>query len=139
MDKQGVINRDVNAVARASQAVSLRAQKLTFEEIAHRCGYKSPGACRNAIQRELQRTIVKNVEELRTEELAMLDLLHKEVWELAIDKKNKGRLLAIDRILSISERRCKLMGLDIKPDEQLTQQNYTKQIILTHTSIEVQS
>jgi len=120
MEKQRVKNkapkRDANAAVRAAMAVNLRAQKLRFDDIAKQCGYASAGACYNAIQRELQRTVVTNVEQLRREELVILDRLHAECWDLAMDKENKGRLFAVDRLLAIAERRAKLMGLDIPVD-----------------------
>lgn len=115
-DKQEVINRDVNAAQRASTAVELRASRLTYEKIATQCGYANPGAARKAIMRELDRTIVKNVEQLRTEEMSTLDILQNGCMTLFLDEKNKGRLFACDRILMIMERRAKLMGLDTKPD-----------------------
>lgn len=133
-NKQGVINRDVNAAHRASLAVQLRAQRLTFDEIAKRTGYASPGACRNAIQRELERTVSTNVDELRIEELDMLNRLHASVWPLAVPdgdtrildtddedtkKRKKVHLFAVDRIIAISERRARLMGLDQTPDSVL--------------------
>jgi hypothetical protein len=131
-NKQGVIiNRDVNAAERAQHAVRLRAQRLTFDEIAHKAGYASPGAARNAIQRELQRTMTTNVDELRREELDMLNRLHASIWPMAVlevasfdsatkeptavdekGKKKQPNLFAVDRIVAISERRSKLMGLD---------------------------
>lgn len=119
-DKQKVINRDANAATRATLAVQLRAQKLTFDDIAKRCGYASPGACRNAIQRELSRTVVENVEELRREECAMLDWLHAKCCERLEDENYaKSMLFAVDRITAISERRCKLMGLDTLTNQEV--------------------
>ncbi len=112
-NKQKVINRDVNASTRAALAVRLRAKKMTFEAIAHECGYASPGACRNAIQREMERVVVGNVEELRREELAMLDQLHTKCWDrMEAGGYEKSMLFAVDRLIAISERRSKLMGLD---------------------------
>ena len=111
-DTQKVINRDVNAALRASEAVRLRSQKLTYDEIAKRCGYASAGSCRKAIMRELQRVIVADVETLRSEESVALDALQAECWTLFEDKENKGRLFAVDRILAIMERRARLFGLD---------------------------
>jgi hypothetical protein len=119
MDKQRVvkpgtpINRDVNAAQRASLALSLRASKMTYEEIAKDCGYASAGAARKAILRELDRCVVKNADELRAQESDMLDRLHKECWKIAMDENHRNQLYAVDRILSISERRAKLFGLDI--------------------------
>lgn len=117
MSHQSSPNRDENAKARVALALSLRSKKLPYEQIAHQCGYKDESGARKAVKHALERTVVKNVEELRAEELVMLDRLHQECWELAMDKDNKGRLFAVDRVLAISERRCKLMGLDIKPEE----------------------
>jgi hypothetical protein len=109
--------------------VQLRAQRLTFDEIARRAGYASPGAARNAIQRELERTVSENIDELRREELDMLNRLHAAVWPLAVPddggdlqikedddeevkKKKRASLFAVDRIVAISDRRSKLMGLE---------------------------
>lgn len=130
--RQEVTNRDVNATQRAMLAVQLRTQKLTYEQIALQAGYANAGTCRKAIMREMQRVAVENVDTLRREELAILDKMHSEIWSLFINPANKGRLFAADRIIAISERRSKLMGLDVRPDEQLTAQNYTKRVILTH-------
>lgn len=115
-DKQAVTNRDVNAAQRAAAAVQLRAKKLTYEKIAAQCGYANAGTARKAILREMDRTIVRNVEQLRAEELLTLDTLQTECMTLFLDAKNKGRLFAADRILAIMERRAKLMGLDVPAD-----------------------
>lgn len=128
MNKQGVINRDVNAAQRASLAVKLRAQRLTFEEIAKRVGYASPGACRNAIMRELQRCAVQDVEEMRAEEGRALDQLQAAVWPLAVpdndgaQSKKKVNFYAVDRVLAIMERRARLFGLDAAKDSNVIAQ-----------------
>lgn len=134
MDKQRVPNRDVNAAQRASQALALRSQRLTYEEIAHRCGYGSASAARKAIQRELNRHVIGNVDELRAEEGHALDQLQAVLWPLAVPgnsdnrdeqdenesdapkKKRRVNFYAIDRILMIMERRAKLFGLDAVKD-----------------------
>lgn len=133
-DNQRVPNRDINAAQRAVHALSLRAQKLTYEEIASKTGYSSASACRKAVMREMDRCVVKNVESLRSEELFILDSLHSAVWlsifpgddtesedeedEKPSRKKGKQKLnlFAVDRLLAISEARRQLMGLDAKPD-----------------------
>lgn len=128
---KGRTTRDVNAAERAAMAVRLRAQKLGYDEIARRCGYASRGACHDAVQRELQRVVVENVEELRREEVAMLDRLQEECWKrLEDDEFSKAKLFAVDRLLMISERRSKLMGLDKRPEELLANQNYIKKIVI---------
>lgn len=129
---KGQTKRDPNAATRATLAIQLRTQqKLTYEQIAERCGYASRGACYDAVQRELGRVVVENVEELRREELMMLDQLQATCWKRMEEEGfEKAMLFAVDRLLAISERRAKLMNLDVRPEEQLMQQNYTKRIIL---------
>lgn len=110
---KGRTTRDVNAAERAAMAVRLRAQKLGYDEIARRCGYASRGACHDAVQRELQRVVVENVEELRKSEAEGLDQLEAKCWErLEDDTHEKAMLFAVDRIIAIKERRARLFGLD---------------------------
>lgn len=111
--------RDVNAATRAATALKLRAELLTYEEIARRCGYASPSAARKAILREMDRTIVRNVEELRDAELHMLNIMHSKCWQKFMDEKNPWAYSEVERILKISDRRCKLMGLDTPVDSAL--------------------
>jgi hypothetical protein len=117
--QSAIQNRDVNATERARRALKLRSQMLTYDEIAAQCGYSTRDAARKAILRELDRVVVKDVEELRKTELHMLNMMHSEIWKMFIDVNNKGRLFAADRILAISERRSKLMGLDIPVDQAM--------------------
>ncbi len=109
--------RDVNAATRAVKALQLRAEKLTYEEIAHRTGYGNASACRKAVLREMHRVVVTNVEELRHEESAMLDIMHSKCWQKFMDEKNPWSYSEVDRILRISEARRKLFGLDAKNDD----------------------
>lgn len=112
--------RDVNAAVRAVQALKMRAQGMSYDEIAVQCSFKGGrGAAHKAVQRELQRVVVTNVDELRREELHRLELMHQEIWLMFTDRKNKGRLFAADRLLAIMERRAKLMGLDVPVDNAL--------------------
>src|SRR5690348_4073521 len=83
-------NRDINAAQRSALALSLRAKKMTYEAIAAQAGYANAASCRRAILREMDRVVVRNVEQLRQEELLILDRLHQECWEIAMDTSNKG-------------------------------------------------
>lgn len=107
--------RDVNAAVRVEMAIKLRAKRMTYEEIAHQCGYASRGACHDAVMRELERRVVSNVDVLRKEELDSLDRLEKICWDRLEDENKdfqKAKLFAVDRILAIKDRRARLMGLD---------------------------
>jgi hypothetical protein len=122
-ESQRVINRDQNAATRVTLALKLRASKVKYEEIARQCGYANAGAAHKAVKRELARTIVANVEELRHEELDSLDLLELECWKRLHDPDYKsGKLFAVDRIIAIKERRARLMGLD-RPVESAANAN----------------
>jgi hypothetical protein len=110
---QGVQRRDLNAAERVQLALKLRASGLTYDQIAAQAGYDSRGSAYKAVQRELQRNLSEGVEQMRREELHMLNILHAEMWLLAMDRGNQWRHTAVDRILAISERKAKLMGLDV--------------------------
>lgn len=120
MTKQGVQSpplRDVNAARRVALALDLRAKKMRYQDIAAQCGYGSAGAAHKAVMRELERTVSTDVEKMRREELNSLELLERKCWSRLEDKRyEKSMLFAVDRILSIKERRAKLMGLDLAPD-----------------------
>jgi AraC-like DNA-binding protein len=126
--------RDINALQRVHLALKFHAQRLPWDEIAQRAGYGSRGAAHNAVRREYQRLIPSDVQELREQELAILDVIHQKVWPLVVpDAENEDpNLWAVDRLLALSEARRQLLNLNIKPEDALSQQSYTKRIILTH-------
>lgn len=116
------ITRDVNAAYRVQQAIELRKQRLTYQQIAELCGYGTPQSAHKAIMREMQRCIVEDVSSYRQQELDILDKIHQEVWKVAFDTKDKKdevktNLWAVDRLLEISKDRRKLLNLDVKPEE----------------------
>lgn len=114
-----VKTRDVNAAIRLQMALKLSAQGKSWDEIATTAGYASRGAAHNAVMRELNRNVAKDVDEWRTRELHTLAQMQIEVWDLFMDKNNKGRLFAADRLLAIAERRAKLLGLDAAKDSNI--------------------
>jgi len=124
--------RDINAVERARLAIQLRKQGLTLDDIAAQCGYSDRSGAHRAITRALERAVMEEANELRTLELMRLDEMFAECYALFMDRENKGRLFALDRLLAISKARRELSGLDKRIDEQASQQNYVKRIILTH-------
>lgn len=114
---QGIPNRDVNASFRVAEALKLRAKRSTYQEIAIRCGYSDASAARHAIKRELERVVADSVEEMRHEELLILDQLHEAVWDQAINKDDAAQHFAVDRALKISQARRELLGLNKPADE----------------------
>lgn len=115
-ENSGGNTRDVNAARRVQDALKFRAEGLSWDEVAAQAGYTSRGAAHNAVQRELERTITANVEEMRREEALILTRLHQRCMKAAMDEKNKGFLFAVDRVIAIRERYSKLFGLDQTPE-----------------------
>ncbi len=132
---QEVKHRDVNAAQRVIMALDLLNRRFSYDEIASRCGYASRGAAYNAIQRELKRRIHPKIDELRDQELSILDAIHQKVWIEAFETPNKDgeiktNLWAVDRLLELSRDRRKLLNLDITPEQESANQNYIKRILL---------
>lgn len=111
--QEHIPTRDVNAAQRAALALKLRASKVKYEEIARQCGYASAGAAHRAVQREMSRTVVTNVEELRKEEMETLDLIQTECMKVFLDQNARSRLFAADRLIAVMERRARLLGMDL--------------------------
>jgi hypothetical protein len=132
-DTQGIPRRDVNAAERVAVAIGLFKQRLTYDEIAQRCGYSDRSAARKAIQREMQRRIVPNIDEYRAQELDILDTIHQKVWVVAFETPDKDgdiktNLWAVDRLLELSRDRRKLLNLDIQPDEGIGPQVIVREV-----------
>lgn len=121
---------DINAAEKAKLALTLRKQGYTLEKIAEQCGYQDKSGAFRAIKRELDRIPAPAVADLRKVEEMRLDDMLKAIYTEA----EGGNMWAIDRVIAISKRRSEVTGLDARPDEALTQQNYTKRIILTHST-----
>jgi hypothetical protein len=135
----GRFERTVETARRDAQAANLRAQGMTYTDIMDEMGYDSPGTVYSAVQRALLATVAEPAAEARVFELRRLDMallvafrilrtdhavLHQgqkvldgETGLPLIDDKPK--LMAIDRIVRIAERRAKLLGLDVPTQIQV--------------------
>lgn len=116
---QKVQRRDVNAAERVAMAIELFKQRLTYDEIAKRCGYADRGSAYNAIQREMERRIVPNIDAYRQQELAILDAIHQKVWPLVMESPRPD-LFAVDRLMAISKARRELLNLDIPANDTIS-------------------
>ena len=106
---------DVAAAQRALQALELRLQGKTYEQIANACGYRSKSGAYDAVQRELERTLHEPAEHIRTLEVRRLDRLYDAMEQKALNGSD-GSTWYVDRCLKIMERRASLLGLDVKND-----------------------
>ncbi len=102
--------RSTIASERRAQAFGLRRAGYTFQMIGDQVGISKQGA-HGLVMRELKR-LTKEAEddahELRAMELERLDALTQACWEKAMD----GDPQMIDKLLRISERRARFLGLD---------------------------
>lgn len=102
--------RRTAARQRRQQAIALRVEGNTFDQIAAALGCTRSAAWK-MVQREIDeivRDTRADAAELRALELARLDDAQRAIW----DRVEDGHLPSIDRLLRISERRAKLLGLD---------------------------
>lgn len=98
----------LDAVERQARALELRKEGKGFAEIAQALGYGGPAGAYKAVTTALRKTLQEPADELRRMELERLDALHAALWPQAL----AGKWLAVDRVLSVMERRAKLLGLD---------------------------
>lgn len=99
--------------ARRNQVATLRLAHLTQGEIASRVGVSigTVNADLKAIRDVWQERARTSIEEWVGEELAKLDRLERSLMPLAL----QGQATAADRVLSVMDRRAKLLGLN-KPE-----------------------
>lgn len=96
---------------RRAKAVAMRLAGVDYDTIAQRLGYASRGAAYTDIDRALQTRLAEQrhgADVLRQQELARLDRLQAAAWTAAAS----GDLKAIETVLKVIDRRCKLLGLD---------------------------
>lgn len=106
----------IRAAQTAKEALALRLQGLTYDEIGQRLQV-SHGTAYRHVSMELantRSTAAETAQELREVELQRLDRLLAVVGPMA----ESGDLQAVDRVLRIQERRAAYLGLDA-PKAQL--------------------
>jgi hypothetical protein len=130
-DGNGRYDRDPDTARRDAEACRLRAQNLTYREIAAELGVDVHTAY-DAVQRGLRDTLQEPADDVRRLELERLDELAQKAREVmngthyviaqgsVVRLTRRGSpleddgpvLQAIDRLLRIQERRARLLGLD---------------------------
>lgn len=102
---------------RRGKAIALRLAGMDYDNIAQRLGYADRAAACKDIQRALEANVAQQTQSadtLREVELMRLDRLQAAAWQAAA----QGNLKAIETVLKVVDRRCRLLGLDapIKAD-----------------------
>jgi len=96
---------------RRSKAVAMRLAGMDYDTIVIRLGYSDRGAACKDITRALEANVAeqnRTVDVLRQAELQRLDRLQAGMWTAAAG----GDSRAVETVLRIIDRRCKLLGLD---------------------------
>lgn len=101
-----------DSARRRNKVLELRMKGLTIRQIAEEAEVKvSPAQVHRDLERsmsELRKLELQEADELRTIELLRLEALQKALWDTAMG----GDVGAVDRLIRLSERRSKLLGLD---------------------------
>lgn len=128
-DGRGEFTRSPETAERDAEAASLRSQSWTYNKIALHFGVTRQSAWA-MVKRALNDTLAKPADDLREFEAARLDDLEETVY-LELEKNHcvvsHGKIIyqgsdplhdtasvlsCVDRLLRISERRSRLLGLD---------------------------
>lgn len=97
-----------NTQARDLQALQLKQDGLTFDEIAERLHFANRSSAWKAVQRAIKLTdVAATRDEHRAVELARLD----EMTSALAPKIKQGDLAAMDRALAIAKHRARLLEL----------------------------
>ena len=93
-----------------ARALELRKAGVGYQEIADELGYASASGAFEAVKSALDRMLREPADALREIELDRLDTMWSSVWENVL----AGDLDSIGTALRITERRARLLGLDVK-------------------------
>jgi hypothetical protein len=101
--------RRIKCRERDGKALAMKKAGATLDVIAQALGYSSPSSVYLAIQRAMQRTgNPETAEEMRKLVTLRLEAMLMSLWP----KVQKGDIPANDAVLRITNRLCKLYGLD---------------------------
>lgn len=101
----------ISARQRQTEALRMRQEGRTFQEIADTLGYSDRSGAYVATMAALTETTTEPNNEMRSLELGRLDELQAGLWK----KATGGDVQAVDRVLKVMERRAKIVGLDAAP------------------------
>lgn len=110
--------RRLTARERERQALSMRLQGKSFEQIAHSLGLHDRGAAYKAVRRVLSRLAAEAQADaiaLRALELERLDAMLAGLWPAV----ESGDTRAVHVAIEVCERRSKLLGLDAPAKQEI--------------------
>jgi hypothetical protein len=100
---------------RDSEAAVLRAQGLSYDDIADALGYSGRSAAHKSVQRALSDVVRQSTDEARVLAQQRLDALRRMLVNLVTEGAMVPRdcIAAARALLAVEEREAKLLGLDI--------------------------
>ena len=104
-------NDAARATWRQARAVELALEGRSYDDIAHAVGLANRGSAWRTVQKALHNRVVAGVDELREMEVDRLDKLQATVWP----QVEAGNVKAIDAVMKIIDRRCRILGLYAVP------------------------
>ena len=129
-DRKGQFVQALGHAERDRNAVQLRSRGQTYQQISDELGYGHSSNARRAVKKALEGIIVEGRDEAIKLQLDELDMMQRAVFEVLEAKHyvvSEGRIVyrgdqellddspvlaAVDRLLKISDRRARLLGLD---------------------------
>jgi DNA-binding transcriptional MerR regulator len=109
----------------AAQAVELRARGFSLEAIAQRIGHKNKSSVHRLIAAEMAATPVEEIDTIRKFEARKLERLERKLNVILDDEdaETREKIEAIGKAIALSNRRCKLFGLDAPLQTEVTGKN----------------
>ena len=126
---EGSSEGDVNLAQRQRVALDLRGCGYGLEYIMAKCGFKSHSAARRALAAARKAVAEETAEEHRLNFLAS----YGPVRQALHAKARQGNARAVEALVKLDERQCRLFGLDLTPDAAMLNVQYTKRIVLETT------
>lgn len=105
------INQKVATKQKQAQALSLRQEGHTYDEIARRVGFANAGGAYKAIRRALASIDYEEAQDLRNLQLERLEEFLRQLWPTAMDRRNPRQLQAMNMAITVMEKMNRLAGL----------------------------
>jgi hypothetical protein len=104
--------RRAEATIKACRAIELVRQGKSYDAVARAVGFANRGTAHRVVTKALAGRLIDGIDELRAIEVARLDALQSVLWP----KVERGDLRAVNAVLRIVDRRCRLLGLYTQPE-----------------------
>ena len=115
-----------NVAVRQQLALDLRGQGYSFDAIAAKCGYPHRSNARRAVLAAIKAIAEDTAEEMRLAMLASYGPVRAALHRRA----RTGDPRAVEALVKLDERQCRLFGLDLTPEAAQANVPYVKRIIL---------